>query len=344
MTFHCDISEFLVKRKQFPVFDVRTEAEFLQGHIPGALNLPLFSVEERHIIGLTYKTEGKQAAILKGLDFVGPKMRPIIEQVKSVTDSRVVLAHCWRGGMRSGAVGWLLGFYGFTVYIVNGGYKAYRRHILEEFKTQKSLVILGGRTGSGKTDVLRLLPERNQQIIDLELLANHKGSAFGDIDQPAQPTQEQFDNDLGLDWVSVNPEKVVWLEDESHKTGSIQINEFFWPKMRTAPVIYLDIPVQERAKKLVEEYGKTDPVNLEKSILKIREKLGGTDTKQCLLWLETGDWLTLSEFLLTRYYDPGYDFGTSKRDPESIIRVPCEKIDPAGNADRVVEALGRLKA
>jgi len=332
MTFHCDLPAFLEKRKQFPVFDVRTGAEFRQGHIPGAFNLPLFTEEERHLIGLAYKTEGKQPAILKGLDFVGPKMRTLIGQVQETTTSRTILIHCWRGGMRSGAAGWLLGFYGYPVYVLNGGYKAFRRHILDGFQDSKPLIILGGRTGSGKTDVLRELPGLGNRILDIELRAHHKGSAFGDIDQLPQPTQEQFDNDLGLDWIDLPPGNPVWVEDESHKTGSLQINEHLWKQMRSAPVLYLDIPVHLRAEKLVQEYGKTDPANLERSIIKIREKLGGADTRLCLNWLETGNWLTLAEFLLTRYYDPGYEFGTSRRDPSTIIKVPAERIDPVENA------------
>ncbi|NUQ82895.1 MAG: tRNA 2-selenouridine(34) synthase MnmH [Bacteroidetes bacterium] len=321
MQLLCSVPDFLVKRQSMPVFDVRTPAEFANGHIPGAINLPLFSDQERHEIGLIYAQEGKKPAILKGLDFVGPKMRMLVDQVLAVTNSRVVGVYCWRGGMRSDAVAWLLGFYGFTAWRVEGGYKSIRRTLLAEMMQPRPVRIIGGRTGSGKTQVLHELQGLGEPVIDLEELAHHKGSAFGDIDEPPQPTQEQFDNLLGLSWLSHPQESRLWLEDESHFTGSIQINEHIWKVMRQAPVVYLDVPEELRADNLVDSYGRTDRENLKRSILKIREKLGGADTKLALDLLEKDRYHDLAILLLRRYYDPGYDYGLARRSPETIHRV-----------------------
>jgi len=209
------IEQFLQLAKGSPILDVRSPAEFAHAHIPGAYSLPLFSDEERKIVGTTYKQQSREAAIKVGLDFFGPKMRRMVEEVESFFDkkvqianglppdngqqpSKIVLVHCWRGGMRSAGVAWLLDLYGFKVYTLIGGYKFFRCFVLRQFEVPFAFKILGGYTGSGKTEVLKQLARAGELIIDLEALANHKGSAFGNIGMPEQPSQEMFENLLAV--------------------------------------------------------------------------------------------------------------------------------------------------
>ena len=202
-----NIDSFLEKAQNHPVFDVRSPGEYSHAHIPGAVSLPLFSDEERKVIGTAYKQQNRETAIKIGLDYFGPKMRKMVETVEQHTESLsenrsnftpapkpVVLVHCWRGGMRSGAVAWLLDLYGFEVYLLQGGYKAFRNKALDTFRKDYALKIIGGYTGSAKTHILQKLSEKGYQVVDLELLASHRGSALGGISLPPQPSQEMFEN------------------------------------------------------------------------------------------------------------------------------------------------------
>ena len=177
-----------------PLLDVRSPAEFEQGHIPGAINVALFTNEERARVGTIYKTQGKDEAVLEGLRIVGPKMASIVEQALELAPERKLKVHCWRGGMRSGSVGWLLRQAGFSVEVLNGGYKAYRQKVLQELANPFNFVVVGGPTGSGKTHVLKALQNSGEQVIDLEGLAHHRGSAFGHMGLEEQPSSEYFEN------------------------------------------------------------------------------------------------------------------------------------------------------
>ena len=200
------IAEFLQLAKQHPVLDVRSPGEYIHAHIPGAISLPLFTDEERKVVGTAYKQQSRQAAIKIGLDYFGVKMRKMVEEVElkltgkqknsanEQPSTNNVLIHCWRGGMRSAGVAWLLDLYGFKVYTLVGGYKAYRKWVMQQFEKEYDFKIIGGYTGSGKTLVLQQLAKQQQAVIDLEALANHKGSAFGALGQSPQPKQEMFEN------------------------------------------------------------------------------------------------------------------------------------------------------
>jgi tRNA 2-selenouridine synthase len=225
-----NIDRFLELAKHHPVIDVRSPAEYKHAHLPGAHSLPLFTDEERKVVGTAYKQESREAAIKLGLDFFGPKMKKMVEEVEELIGNRqlainnkqpaignslddgeqitqpenplpianCILIYCWRGGMRSGAVSWLLDLYGFKVYTLVGGYKKFRNYVLDTFKLPFQFNILGGYTGSGKTALLKSLKEKGETVIDLEALAVHKGSAFGSIGLPPQPGQEMFENLLAL--------------------------------------------------------------------------------------------------------------------------------------------------
>ena len=339
-----NIEEFLALAKHHPVFDVRSPGEYNHAHIPGAYSLPLFSDEERKVVGTTYKQKSREDAIKVGPHYYGPKMRPMVENVESIIaahnyrlpapDSRLILVHCWRGGMRSGAVSWLLDMYGFRVYTLVGGYKKFRNYVLDTFKLPFQLNILGGYTGSGKTELLKALKENGETIIDLEGLAHHKGSAFGSIGMPKQPTQEMFENILSVELrriFEIPPAGGggAWLEDESQRIGLVNIPGDLWKNMRQSPVYFLDIPFEERLKHITEEYGKLDKQPLLDAIGRIKEKLGGQNAKAAAQLLEEGN--TLESFrILLKYYDKFYFKGLHNREGlNSLLHiVPCESVNP----------------
>ena len=321
------VDEFVNLSLIHPVFDVRSEAEFSHAHIPGAHNLPLFNNEERSVVGTIYKQKSREQAIKKGLEYFGPKMKDMVVFVEETinklnTENKTVLVHCWRGGMRSAGVAWLLDLYGFKVYTLVGGYKAFRNWVLSHFDQKIKFRILGGYTGSGKTIVLSALKEKGAPIIDLEGLAGHKGSAFGNIGLPKQPSQEMFENKFAVEIyknTTVLSEKEIWLEDESQRIGTVNIPQVLWNHIRTCPVYFLDIPFEERLNYLVETYGKLDPIELGEAIKRIQKRLGGLETKMALQYL--GEENTKDCFsVLLKYYDKQYNKGLQNRpDPKPVV-------------------------
>jgi tRNA 2-selenouridine synthase len=326
-----NIEQFLELAKQHPVIDVRSPGEYHHAHMPGANSLPLFTDEERKIVGTAYKQESREQAIKLGLDFFGPKMRKMVEDAEGIcnkelaigtmdattqfpiTNTKTILVYCWRGGMRSGAVSWLLDIYGFKVYTLIGGYKKFRNYVLDTFKLPFQFNILSGYTGSGKTEVLKAMKEKGERVIDLEGIANHKGSAFGNIGMPKQPGQEMFENLLGCELLAVgcqgtdtgHPTTHIWLEDESQRIGLVNLPNDFWKTMRQSPIYFLDIPFEERLKHIVEEYGQLDRQRMIDAIGRIREKLGGLNAKTAIQLLEEGN-TTESFRILLKYYDKFY--------------------------------------
>lgn len=229
-----DVAAFVAQSRTYPVLDVRTPAEFADDHIPGAHPLPLFSTAERAAIGTTYAEDGRRAAMLDALDIVGPKLRALVESAREVLDGREVLMHRWRRGMRSESVGWLLSFFDYRVRRLRGGYKAFRRYVRKSFALLRPLRVLGGLTGSGKTEVLHALRDRGEQVVDLEGRANHRGSVFGGLGRGDQPTQQQFENDLALQWRALAPHRPVWIEDESRRIGDVGVPGALFNQMQQA--------------------------------------------------------------------------------------------------------------
>src|SRR5665213_2318550 len=263
--------EFFKLSSRHPVIDVRTPAEFEHGHIPGAVNIPLFSNEQRVIIGTIYKQEGKKPAMLKGMELVSPRFSEFIRSAETISNTGTLLVHCWRGGMRSGGMAWLFEWYGFKVFTLKDGYKSFRRMVLETFKQPRELKILAGRTGSGKTLILKEIEKLGQTIIDLEELAHHKGSAFGTLGETPPPTQEMFENELAVSLLNIPTDKKIWLEDESQNIGKRIIPNDLWAQMRAANVYYVDLPLEKRVEYLIEAYGKYSKEELIESIEKIRK-------------------------------------------------------------------------
>lgn len=335
------VTEFIELSFTHPVFDVRSPGEYNHAHIPQAHALPLFSDEERKEVGTAYKQQSKQKAIKKGVDFFGKKMREMIENVESIlkkskTDSNIILLHCWRGGMRSAGVAWLMDLYGFDVIVLEGGYKAYRNWVLEQFEKEYAINVLGGFTGSGKTELLQSLQASNEKVIDLELLAKHKGSAFGGIGQDPQPTQEMFENKLATQ-LFLNKNH-FWLEDESQRIGRVNIPHSLWRTIRKAPVYFIDIPFEERLEFISKNYGLLETEKLIEAVTRIQKRFGPMETKTTIEYLKGGR-INEAFSLLLNYYDKTYLKSLHSREnaEQQIRKVQMQTTNTEKNRTRLIE-------
>ncbi len=331
-----DILEFLAHHA--PILDVRSPGEFAHGHIPGAHSLPLFTDAERAVVGTLYKQQGRDAAVLEGLRIVGPKLAGLVEQARVLAPHGTVRVHCWRGGERSGSVAWLLDKAGFTaVHTLRGGYKAFRNHVLASFQPPLALKVLGGYTGTGKTELLGHLRNSGEQVIDLEALAHHKGSSFGALGEEPQPTTEHFENLLWHETTKVDRARAVWVEDESLMIGRCKIPEAFYDSMRSAMLYFVEMPQAQRAERLVKDYGKYPPEQLAEAVKRIEKRLGPQHCKAALQALEAGDLKTVATISLT-YYDKAYARGVEERIPAMVRREPADATDLRALAARLKES------
>lgn len=306
------VEDFLTLRTQIPVADVRSEGEFEAGHIPYAINIPILNNAERVEVGTDYKQKGQAEAIRTGFRLVGPRLIDIIDHTKHVAQDQELIVHCWRGGMRSANFCQFAGMAGVKTLQLKGGYKAYRQLALKSFKTPFKFVVLGGSTGSGKTEILNALADAGEQIIDLESLARHRGSVFGGLMQPPQPTTEQFQNELFEKILTLNPKKRIWIEDESVAVGKIFLPADFWKIMGTSPLVELQVDKDVRIKRLVSEYGHADKNQFLEAMTGITKKLGGQHFKAAKEKLLGDDMPAVMEILLT-YYDKAYRNGLDKK-------------------------------
>lgn len=349
------INHFIELSKTCLVLDVRSPGEYNHAHIPGVVSLPLFTDEERKIVGTAYKQESREKAIKIGLNYFGNRMIEIVEKVESLVNSSLklkqnntathhsvpVIVHCWRGGMRSAGMAWLLDLYGFKVYTLIGGYKAYRGWIREQFSKTYHIHILGGYTGSGKTKILHALAAAGQTVIDLESLASHKGSAFGKIGMNPQPSQEMFENLLGSALffkAAILENPVIWIEDESQRIGDVMIPADFWKQMRKSRIFFLRIPFEERLAFLVHDYSQGQTEEFINAINRIKKRLGGAEAKAAVECLLRGEMKEAFSILLT-YYDKYYKKALNKRDNinQLLVEVPCGMVAVKKTADMLLE-------
>ena len=339
-----DVLAFLEKAAEVLVFDVRSPSEFGHAHVPGAFSLPLFSDEERKVVGTSYKQISRKEAIKIGLDYFGPKMSAIVKQVESVLKERnqeAVLIHCWRGGMRSGAVAWLLDLYGFQVFTLKGGYKSFRTWVLQQFNTPFPLRVLGGFTGSGKTEILHAMKQMGETVIDLEALAGHKGSAFGNLGLEEQASVEYFENKLAIDLLksenerALNGKKWIWIEAESQRIGQVFMPNSFFEQLHKAPTIFLEIPFEERLRFIIGHYGKFEKDKLISGIYRIRKRLGGLETKNAIGFL-LEDQVSECFRILLSYYDRLYNKSTFQS-RELVERIELLSTNHTTNAKIILE-------
>jgi tRNA 2-selenouridine synthase len=291
--------------------DVRSPAEFCEGHIPGAVNIPIFNNEERAIVGTIYKKNGRVPAIEKGLEIVGPKMVEFVHKAVQIATSGKLLIHCWRGGMRSESMAWLFERVGIECFILQGGYKAYRNYLLEKVGDIPELIVIEGHTGSGKTEILQQLKSLGEQVIDLEGLAHHRGSVFGGIGQELQPTTQQFQNELFGEVLDFDRSKRVWIEGESLSVGRVFLPDPLWNRMNVAHCIEILVPRSERISRLVSDYGTLPEELMINAISSLNKRLGDESTNEILHCFEDKNLEDVAEKLLG-YYDQTYQFSRNK--------------------------------
>lgn len=303
------------------ILDVRSPSEFHHAHIPSAVNLPLFSDAERATIGTAYKQLGHRAAVEEGFKAVGPKLGELVAVAQNLLKGRLAKVHCWRGGMRSQSVAWLLGMLDLQTVTLRGGYKSFRQHIKALLDTMsgilKGVVVLGGFTGSGKTSILEILERRGEQVLNLEALAQHRGSSYGILGSGSQPSNEQFENTIALKWSTFDTQRTIWVEDESRLIGRCQIPDPLFRLIGQAPVIVLDRPKDERIAHLADLYGQVDPAQLIQATQRINKRLGGLRTSQAIDYIKCGALEKAIELVL-EYYDKTYRFALERRLKKTI--------------------------
>jgi tRNA 2-selenouridine synthase len=317
------LENFWTLREQLPLVDARSEGEFAQSHIPGAINIPILDNAERIQVGTLYKQAGPEKATLKGFELVGPRFHLIQREALRKFPAKKLILYCWRGGMRSQILSWLLTQVGFEIYRLEGGYKTYRSFTYAAVRKSYPLLVLGGKTGAAKTVLLQKLKERGEQVVDLEGLANHKGSSFGAIGQPAQPTVEQFENLLAEQLRDIHPDQAIWVENESRRIGQIILPDSFYLQMTQSPRIEIDKTDEERIAHIASEYAALDQGELSAAVLRLQKRLGGDRTKQALEAIQTNQpeiWIPI----LLLYYDKTYEFDLERHEVSKTIRLTLQ--------------------
>jgi tRNA 2-selenouridine synthase len=367
-----DLYPVNAEKPAFTLLDVRAPVEVARGALPFSVYEPILTNEERHQVGIRYKEDGQQAAIDLGFDITRPFLEARIRRWLEVCQASPTAVMCWRGGLRSKLAHEFIDLP--TVARLEGGYKALRNYLMETLPhvlEHKQIVVLTGLTGAGKTEVLKGIERdeekdfsppvsqtgteltNNLQIVDLEKEACHKGSAFGNLGE--QPSQQTFENGLAVQ-ILLSPAKTVLLEDESYKIGKLFLPDPLWEKLKTAPLVVLESMKEERVQRIFDEYVREETTQhglettfekLESNLLKLRPRLGGANTSECLKTLQAakeGGWLEPSahapwiEVLLDDYYDPLYKKAIAKHERPALFRGSAEECkawlasDARGNA------------
>jgi tRNA 2-selenouridine synthase len=269
-------------------------------------------------------------------------MKKMAEMASSLAVDDRLKVYCWRGGMRSEKMSWLFELVGLKCYVLKGGYKAYRNKLLRDFMDLKNLIVLQGPTGSGKTEVLSVLARKGEQVIDLEGLACHRGSAFGHIGMNEQPTSMQFQNDLHWEFMKMDISRKIWMESESLSIGKVYLPETLWESLNNALVVELSIPKNERIQRLVKEYGNFDRSELQLSTEKIAKKFGYKNVQEVIQFLAEGDLINAASLLLD-YYDKSYNYSQKKYKTRKPFIVKSQSGDSEINAERILRSMEENK-
>jgi tRNA 2-selenouridine synthase len=328
------------------LLDARSPVEFAEGTIPGAINVPLLDNEQRHQVGTVYKQQGKGVARLLGVKLVAPKIPDMIDAVLAARhDSKQpVLVFCWRGGMRSGALTNFLNLAGLPALQMLGGYKVFRRHVLDFFGAQAwgRLIVLRGLTGVGKTRLLQQLAAEGLPVLDLEALANHRGSAFGGLGLGQQPSQKQFEALLWDAMRFIPPGSYALAEGESRHIGRVALPQQVYAALQREVSLWVEASLDYRVKVILDDYPALDSLKEEfvRPLRALKERLGKEQVAAFLELLEAGDWARLVAELMVHYYDPLYRHTCPE--PARRIDVPIEP--EADGLLRLREAIQKILA
>ena len=301
------------------IIDVRSPSEFADDHIPGAINLPVLDDQQRSEIGTIYKQVGQFTAKREGAAVVAQNIAAHLQNTlrDKARDWRP-LVYCWRGGQRSGAMAQIFSNIGWHCSVIDGGYKSYRRHVLDcldNLPKKLSLIILSGQTGTAKTHILRAASAKGAPVIDLEKLACHRGSLLGREPGQPQPSQRYFESCLCQALKQYNTERPILVEAESNKIGNVHIPSGFWAAMRNATSIRVTAPIDARVNFLERDYAHL--INQPEFIMPLLSKLKHRySAKKLADWNEMvnrKDWFEFIKSLLETHYDPSYQLSGSAR-------------------------------
>ncbi len=325
------------------LIDARSEKEYIHAQIPGAVNIPLLNNEHRHLVGIEYKKKGREAAVALGFELVGPHFHEFIKDADKLSSKKEAMIYCWRGGMRSSIMAWVLSMAGYKISLLKGGYKSFRNLILSQFSIPRQILILGGHTGCGKTDLLKQLNKFGQEIVDLEGLANHKGSAFGSLGLPDQPSNEHFENLLGCILRRMTQENFIWVEAESHSIGRVKIPDDFFFQLQYAPLIEIIASRKYRMNRIKDEYCIFPKEQLANCTEKLSKRLGNLRLSEALNALSDGRFDAWLEILMD-YYDKTYLHSLNERMPKQKSTLTIDDSDDLNNiAERLIALSGQIK-
>lgn len=317
-----DVERFLFAHKG-PIYDVRAPLEFQGGAIPGSLSLPLFSNQERHEVGICYKQKGKKEAIALGLSLVGPKLGGFAATFMKEEAVRIL---CFRGGMRSSSMAWLASLQGCRVIRLEKGYKSYRRWVLDLLMKPFRALVFSGPTGSGKTELLRMLQEKGEPVLDLEGIARHRGSVFGGFEEECQPTQENFENGVAHALSPLLQRPYICAEAESRAIGKVTLSSGVYGVLHSSPCLVVDCPFEERLQRVMVDYGTKSEETLVQCVRKLERRLGGQRTAEIVSFLSSGN-LHEAATLLLAYYDKTYAHCVTKHSGARLTLNRKEIVD-----------------
>ncbi len=297
--------------------DVRSPSEFAADSVPGAVNIPLFDDAERREVGILYRVAGREDAVIRGTEIAGAKLKGLVGAFLNYRDMNMVIL-CARGGMRSSSLSSLLSSLGLSVYRLRDGYRGYRRHVFDRVRTMTMpapLYVLQGLTGTGKTEVLRALPN----AIDLEGMAGHRSSVFGGIGLvPA--TQKRFESLIVERLDSLAGAPWILVEGESRKIGDLHLPERLHEMMRAAPAILIEAPMTRRQDILYAEYhASCDDENIPAIVRGLSSRLGHRQVEELLELYARGELEAFIRIMLEKYYDPLYLHSLERK--EYIARI-----------------------
>jgi tRNA 2-selenouridine synthase len=335
------VNDFISQSKGYLIVDVRSPIEFFKGHIIGAVNVPLFENEERAEIGTLYKQQGKDKAVNRGLEIVSPKKPLFIERINQLSTSKKVFVYCFRGGMRSNSFAWFLNSFGYDAQLLQGGYKAFRNYVLNYFNLPLKIILIGGKTGSKKTEILKKLKSEGYPTLNIEEIANHKGSAFGNINQLKQEPQQIFENKLFKELQAIQNKGYVIIEDESQTLGFNKIPHAFWLEMKKAPIIKINLTLEERLNHLVKEYTTINKELLIAAVNKISQQLGPLNTKRCIENIKENNLVEAARICLN-YYDRAYDFKYEMKNHLTVLELNMDTYSDSSSFVQLKQFINQL--